>query len=188
MTYVTSKACNLLLVNGHHPMQKNMDMDLVAVDPRFPDILLQREAARALRNLLEHIAAGDVIVPVSGYRSNREQQEIYEDSLLENGEDFTKKYVARPGCSEHETGLAIDVGLNQGEIDFICPDFPYEGICQMFRQAAPEYGFIQRYTREKEAITKISHEPWHFRYVGCPDAEIITKRGLSLEEYVGELG
>lgn len=175
---------NLVLVNACHPFRKSGELDLKAVDPRFPDILMQREAADQLRGLLEHISARDFIVPVSGYRSAREQREIYEDSLRENGEEFTRKYVALPGCSEHETGLAIDLGLNSGEIDFICPDFPYEGICNVFRKCAPEYGFIQRYTREKEEVTGISHEPWHFRYVGEPHAKIITEKGISLEEYM----
>ena len=72
-------------------------------------------------------------------------------------------------------------------MDFICPEFPYDGICGHFRALAPDYGFILRYTKEKEAITGISEEPWHFRYVGVPHARIITDRGLCLEEYWEEL-
>ena len=104
-------------------------------------------------------------------------------SLKDNGEDFTQKYVALPDHSEHQTGLAIDLGLNKKEIDFICPDFPYDGICNEFRKTAPNYGFIERYKKDKEEITGISHEPWHFRYVGYPHSKIMTERGLSLEEY-----
>ncbi len=113
-----------------------------------------------------------------------EQTQIYEDSLRENGGEFTKKFVALPGCSEHQTGLAIDLGLCKEEIDFICPDFPYEGICQKFRQMAPDYGFVERYPAGKEKVTGIGHEPWHFRYVGRPHARIMTDRGLVLEEYL----
>lgn len=76
------------------------------------------------------------------------------------------------------------MGLNKQDIDFIRPDFPYDGICGEFRKVAPNYGFIQRYTEDKEKITGISHEPWHFRYVGYPHSQIITERGLSLEEYI----
>lgn len=191
MTYVTSRKEEnsketLLLVNKTHPLCGVGEMDLVPVDPHFPDILLQREAADALKGLLLHIGAGNSIVPVSGYRSNREQREIYQVSLRENGADFTGKYVALPGCSEHETGLAIDLGLNRGEIDFIRPHFPYQGICGRFRSAAPDYGFIERYPQKKEGITGIAHEPWHFLYVGCPHARIITDLGMALEEYVEE--
>lgn len=80
--------------------------------------------------------SGDSIVPVSGYRSLNEQMDIYNDSLKDNGEDFTRKYVALPKHSEHQTGLAIDLGLNKEKIDFIRPDFPYDGICGTFRRFA----------------------------------------------------
>lgn len=64
--------------------------------------------------------------------------------LQENGTEFTAKFVAMPGHSEHQTGLAIDLGLRQPDIDFIRPAFPYEGICQKFRELAPAFGFIER--------------------------------------------
>ena len=65
------------------------------------------------------------------------------------GEAFTRQYVAVPGCGEHQTGLAIDLGRAAREIDFIRPDFPEEGACGRFRRLAPRYGFIQRYHRER---------------------------------------
>jgi D-alanyl-D-alanine dipeptidase/carboxypeptidase len=120
---------------------------------------------------------------VSGWRSKQKQQEIYDQSLLENGAAFTEQFVARPDHSEHQTGLAIDLGLNKLEIDFIRPDFPYFGICQTFREKAVAYGFIERYPKGKEDVTGIAQEPWHFRYVGAPHAAIITELGLTLEEY-----
>jgi len=175
---------NLLLVNADHPLRSREVNGLSSVDMRFPGILLRRDAANILRLILKKISAGAKIVPVSGYRSSEEQTEIYENSLKENGREFTKKFVALPDRSEHQTGLAIDLGLKKEKIDFICPDFPYEGICETFREAAPEYGFIERYAKEKEQITGISHEPWHFRYVGYPHSEIMAEKGLSLEEYV----
>ena len=92
--------------------------------------------------------------------------------------------VAVPGHSEHETGLAIDLGLKLDVIDFIRPEFPYEGICQTFRKLAPRYGFVERYPKGKEAVTGIGQEPWHFRYVGAPHAEIMTEKGMVLEEYI----
>lgn len=175
---------DLLLVNGDYPLRSSDAGDLVPADPRFADILLRREAAEALGSALERIAACGAIVPVSGYRSRAEQTGIYTDSLKENGEVFTKKYVALPDHSEHQTGLAIDLGLNGEEIDFIRPNFPYEGICEAFRRAAPDYGFILRYPENKEEITRIAHEPWHFRYVGYPHSKIMAENGLSLEEYM----
>lgn len=177
---------DLILVNAAHPLRLPAE-DLVSVDREHPDILLCREAAEALGEALRYIGAGDVIVPVSGYRSRREQEAIWADSLRDNGLTFTRQYVARPGCSEHETGLAIDLGLNGPHIDFLRPDFPYEGVCQRFREAAPRFGFVQRYPAGKEAVTGIAHEPWHFRYVGCPHAMRMAARGLVLEEYLAEL-
>ena len=123
-------------------------------------------------------------MPVSGWRSQAEQQAIWEDTLQSRGEAFTRQYVAVPGCSEHQTGLAIDLGRAAPEIDFIRPDFPEEGACGRFRHLAPRYGFIQRYRREKESLTGIACEPWHYRYVGTPHALLMEREDLCLEEYL----
>lgn len=174
---------NLILVNGEFPMRGPDPADLVPVSADYPHIRLRREAQAALAALLREIGAGDKIVPVSGYRSRQEQESIYRSSLRENGAEFTAQFVARPGHSEHQTGLAIDLALNQKEIDFICPEFPDYGICGEFRRQAARFGFIQRYPAGKEAITGIASEPWHFRYVGCPHAAIMAGSRLTLEEY-----
>lgn len=150
-------------------------------------ILFERSAGILLNQLMMEIGGWNHIVPVSGWRSLKEQQEIWNNSLAENGPEFTKKYVAVPGHSEHQTGLAIDLGLRQPDIDFIRPSFPYEGICQTFRKKAISYGFTERYPADKESVTGIGHEPWHFRYVGIPHAEIMVKNGFVLEEYIAYL-
>lgn len=175
---------SLILVNERYGLQNEPEDFLVPACDRVPEVLLQRCAAALLNELMQEIHGWDSIVPVSGYRSLEEQQQIWNDSLLENGEEFTRKYVALPGHSEHQTGLAIDLALKQETIDFIRPDFPYSGICQTFREKAPKYGFILRYPGGKEKITGIGHEPWHFRYVGTPHAQIMTKADLTLEEYM----
>lgn len=174
---------NLILINKEHGILKQASGTLVPVANQS-DMLLQRQAAALLENLMEQINGWQYIAPVSGWRSNDEQQQIWDDSLAENGLAFTQTYVAVPGHSEHQTGLAIDLALKQKNIDFICPDFPYEGICQKFRDMAPDYGFIERYPKGRENITGIGHEPWHFRYVGVPHAKIMTENGLVLEEYM----
>lgn len=176
----------LILVNRQHPISREPD-DLVSASTEHAEIKLRRAAQTALAELLRAIGSGDKIVPVSGYRSQEEQTAIYESSLVENGLAFTEKYVAFPGCSEHQTGLAIDLALNQDVIDFIRPNFPYDGICDEFRNLAPKFGFIERYPKGKEQITGIAHEPWHFRYVGCPHAEIMTMQNMALEEYIETL-
>lgn len=175
----------LILINRKHPLLRPISRScLIPVSDRYPDILMERTAAAALQNLLKDIGGAEQIVSVSGWRSHEEQQEIWADTITDKGIEFTRKYVAVPGCSEHESGLAIDLAASAPDIDFICPDFPKTGICQRFREKAPFYGFIQRYPREKEEITGISEEPWHFRYVGMPHSRIITERGLVLEEYI----
>lgn len=175
---------NLLLINAHHPVKVTSERDMIPADTRLPNIMLKREAANVLKLILDEISAGNSILPVSGYRSAKEQTEIYDGSLKSNGAKFTEKFVALPYHSEHQTGLAIDLALNKGNIDFICPDFPYEGICDDFRKIASRYGFIERYPHEKEQITGIAHEPWHFRYVGYPHSEIMKEKALTLEEYI----
>lgn len=121
---------------------------------------------------------------------------VDEIELSEGFFDYTEKYtlktskihvparISKEKAEEiHETGLAIDVGKELEEVDFICPEFPYEGVCQIFRELAPMYGFIERYPKGKEAVTGIAKEPWHFRYVGYPHARIIQNLGMTLEEY-----
>ena len=112
---------NLILVNAAYSLQSTRENELVSANTDYPDILLCRDAASALQMVLEKISAARDIVPVSGYRSQWEQTQIYNDSLKESGAEFTKKYVALPGHSEHQTGMAIDLGLYSDHIDFIRP-------------------------------------------------------------------
>lgn len=153
------------------------------MDPHHPDILLESRARQLLSACIQKAGGQREIVPVSGWRSQQEQQRIWNDSMAEHGETFTRQYVALPGCSEHQTGLAIDLGKAAGYIDFIRPAFPYDGVCGRFRRLAARYGFIERYQRGKEEVTGISAEPWHFRYVGAPHAQLMETNGLCLEEY-----
>lgn len=173
----------LILVNSEHPIQ-HMERPVLAPAVPGSDILLDTRAAAMLSGLISRLGAAGEIVPVSGWRSAEEQQEIWDGSMLENGAEFTRKYVALPGCSEHQTGLAIDLALRADSIDFIRPEFPYDGICGRFRALAADYGFVERYKSGKEDITGIAAEPWHFRYVGRPHARIMCDMGLCLEEYV----
>ena len=173
----------LILVNAEHPIQ-HMERPVLAPAVPGSDILLDTRAAAMLSGLISRIGAAGEIVPVSGWRSEAEQREIWDGSMSESGEEFTRKYVALPGCSEHQTGLAIDLALRADNIDFIRPEFPYDGVCGRFRALAADYGFVERYQSGKEGVTGIAAEPWHFRYVGRPHARIMCELGLCLEEYV----
>lgn len=174
---------SLLLVNKANMYRKEAELPLVSVGAA----MLNVKAANALSNLLYDIGGEDEVLAVSGWRSVKEQCRLWESSLRDNGNDFTAKYVALPLHSEHHTGLAIDVGKKTDHIDFICPDFPNEGVYVKFRQKATEYGFILRYPEGREHITGIAHEPWHFRYVGVPHARIMEQMGFVLEEYTAFL-
>ena len=174
----------LYLVNRAHPLPEEPSAEVLAsVRSGQTEVRLHQRAKVMLDQLLAAVGSVGAIVPVSGYRPQTEQQAIWEDALAEHGKAFTETYVARPGCSEHETGLAIDLAENRPDIDFLCPQFPDEGVCRLFRLAAPEFGFVLRYPAGKEHITGIGHEPWHFRYVGRPHAGEMALYGLTLEEY-----
>lgn len=151
------------------------------------DVLLEPETAGRLSGLLQELGSGDRIVLVSGLRSREEQVRIWEDTMEKEGEAFTRTFVAKPGHSEHESGLAVDLAENREEIDFICPEFPGEGICGEFRRRASRYGFVERYPEGKEAVTGIGREPWHFRYVGVPHGAVMEREGMILEEYIAFL-
>ena len=178
----------LALVNRPHPLQSGFSITLAPPVEACPDILLERQAAAMLAACLRAVGAAGRILPVSGWRSHAEQQAIWADTLRREGAAFTQKYVALPGCSEHETGLAIDLAEKADTIDFIRPAFPYDGVCGAFRRAAARYGFIERYREDKTGLTGIAAEPWHFRYVGAPHAQLMEQRGLCLEEYIALLG
>lgn len=146
-------------------------------------IMLDKMCIQPLSALLEACQGEDDIAAVSGYRSREAQAKIYAASLEESGAAFTARYVAIPGASEHQTGLAVDVGLCKGDIDYIRPLFPDDGASRRFKALAAEYGFIQRYEESKEGITGIACEPWHYRYVGYPHSMLMKQLDLCLEEY-----
>ena len=175
----------LVLVNQAHPLEQEPDAAvLLPPDNRRPDILLEARAGTVLSRFLSDLGCTGEIVPVSGYRSRAEQEAIFFGSLRENGEAFTRSYVALPGCSEHQTGLAVDLGENLPDLDFIRPQFPDTSVFRTFRRRASEYGFILRYPEDKTNLTGIQFEPWHFRYVSWPHARLMEQEGLVLEEYI----
>lgn len=177
----------LIVINQNYPLlreEKEQQNAMVPVFVRNPEVLLEYKTAAVLSHLIDTLGCEEEIIPVSGYRTFVEQSKIYNESVLENGIDFTKKYVALPNHSEHQSGMAIDLALKQDKIDFIRPHFPYDGICSRFREKAPLYGFVERYQSGKENITGIAHEPWHFRYVGYPHSILMKQMNLALEEYV----
>lgn len=173
----------LVLVRDGCPLHDSYRIQLTPLseDGR---VLMERKAASLLSQAIRAAGGDGRIVPVSGFRSKREQEELYSGCLLARGEAFTRQYVAAPGCSEHETGLALDLADGTADFDPVCPTFPDTGIFEDFRRHAAACGFIERYGKDKQALTGIAHEPWHFRYVGYPHALFMRENNLCLEEYL----
>jgi len=113
----------------------------------------------------------------SSYRSYEDQEEVYEQYLKAYGKNYVKKYVAYPGFSEHQTGLALDLKAESGNT------FANTKESKWLIQNAHKYGFIQRYISKKENITGYQSEPWHYRYVGVEIATHIKENNLSFDEY-----
>ena len=169
----------LVLVNRQHPLAEEPRQLLTAADERYPNILLERQAARLLAACIQAAGGAREIVPVSGWRSQAEQQAIWEDSLAENGLPFTQTYVAYPGHSEHQTGLALDVIAPGGTLN----GFKNTQQFVWMRDNAHRFGFILRYGDGMEYITGYKFEPWHYRYVGVDAATFIYENDLTFEEY-----
>ena len=176
----------LTLVNRWNPMLENINIEIVElsngerVDKRiYPYLQEMFDDARA-----------EKIYPIvrSGYRTRQEQEDIYYDRLTgyqeqglseEEARAETELWVAVPGTSEHELGLAVDINADK---------IHSEGaeVYTWLKDHAHLYGFINRYPLNKTKITGISNEPWHYRYVGVEAATEIYEKGICLEEYLGK--
>ena len=157
----------LILVNAEHPYFENLAKpNLVPAASGNADILLEQNTATHLSQVMEKINGWQQIVPVSGWRSLKEQQDIFKQSLKDNGRTFTQQFVALPGKSEHQTGLAIDICIYRDEKCFIEHEISDFEEIKWLHKNAHRYGFILRYPYGMEDKTGYNYEPWHFRYVG----------------------
>ena len=147
--------------------------------PKSYDPGIREEAANALVEMQEAAAKeGLSLYVVSGYRSYQTQESVYAGWVNRDGVEEADTYSSRAGHSDHQTGYTFD--LNSLEQSFA---YTQEGI--WLAKHCAEFGFIIRYPEGKEMYTGYVYEPWHVRYIGKEKAEIITKSGLSLEEYYG---
>lgn len=166
---------SLLLVNAEHPLPDNFEAELVQYEDSdeyinsclLEDFILLREAVTDSYDTRLRI--------MSAYRSKEKQLEIYEDD--------TEGVAAKPGESEHETGLGLDVYVKY----FAGSGFLKSEAGQYVNKNCSDFGFIIRYPAGKKKITGFSHEPWHIRYVGQPHAKIISESNITLEEYIESL-
>ena len=118
----------------------------------------------------------------SAYRSMEYQQNVWDEAEEEYGEDYAKSYVATPGYSEHHTGLSVDLGIFYDDGSY--GSFTGSENAAWMASNCWKYGFIRRYAEDKTAITGISNESWHFRYVGLPHSAYMAEHNLCLEEYL----
>ena len=140
-------------------------------------------ARNQLNKLIQDARNQDLdLVFRSGYRSYESQEQLYKDYVARDGEEAANQYSATPGNSEHQTGLAFDVGSDTATDDFRS-SFGDTDEGKWMEKHAHEYGFIIRYLEGKEDITGYQYEPWHLRYVGKDLAQKIHQKNVTLEEY-----
>ncbi|MFB9277910.1 M15 family metallopeptidase [Cohnella cellulosilytica] len=193
LAVITNATSQFVLVNK----KRNLPSDYAPGDLVVPDVpfsfsgdspkkQMRKEAAKALEKLFKGAEDDGIeLKAVSGYRSYSTQKSIFESNAQRKGEEVANRTSARPGQSEHQTGLAMDVssasvsyGLEESFGD------TKEG--KWLAKNAADYGFIIRYPKGKEDLTGYSYEPWHVRYVGEQIAKDVTNKKVTLEQYFEE--
>ena len=183
---------NMILVNKNNPLPDGFEVELEKVVDEF------RVDVRAREPLLKMLARakedGVTLIVCSAYRAPDYQEVLFNNKvneLLGNGMSREQAYettstiIAIPGTSEHHTGLAVDIvtpayqSLDDG--------FELTPAFEWLSKNAADYGFILRYPKNKEDITQIIYEPWHYRFVGEDMAKQINESGMCLEEYIADL-
>ncbi|MCI9609093.1 MAG: M15 family metallopeptidase [Oscillibacter sp.] len=184
---------NLILVNGDHPLPQ--DFQIPALTQLRNNHAIDQRAYPALQRMMDDCRAEGLQPTIcSSYRSWEKQEELFQRKVqsclpqagsLEEAEEQAAVWVARPGTSEHQAGLAVDIVdksyqlLDEGQED--------TAVQKWLMEHCAEYGFILRYPTEKSALTGVGYEPWHYRYVGEEAAGEIMSRGICLEEYLEDI-
>lgn len=183
----TSSDWRLLLVNSTHPLADDYSVDLTelrngqSVDTRI---------LSDLQEMFDAAKSEDIYPIVSDAYRTREDQQTLMDDVIQNYEDEgysseeasskAEQVIAKPGTSEHETGLAIDIA---GDDDY---DQDTDSVLEWMNSNAYKYGFILRYPSGKESVTGAEAENDHYRYVGKEAAKVIHDQGICLEEYLSQ--
>lgn len=183
----TSSDWRLLLVNSTHPLDDDYSVDLTelrngqSVDTRI---------LSDLQEMFDAAKSEDIYPIVSDAYRTREDQQTLMDDVIQNYEDEgysseeasskAEQVIAKPGTSEHETGLAIDIA---GDDDY---DQDTDSVLEWMNSNAYKYGFILRYPSGKESVTGAEAENDHYRYVGKEAAKVIHDQGICLEEYLSQ--
>ena len=144
-----------------------------------------KEARAAFQQMAaEATLSGYDLVAFSTYRSFDYQTQLYDRYVTNDGQEAADRYSARPGYSEHQTGLAFDIGEQLFEQHFARESFGETEAGKWVAANAHKYGFIMRYPKGSEKITGYMYEPWHFRYVGNELAVQVYEANVTLEEFL----
>jgi len=190
LAVVTNPASVYVLVNK----KRNLPSDYIPDDLVVPDVpfsfsgdspkkQMRKEAAAALEQLVAGAKKdGVTLKAVSGYRSYKTQQSLFDSYAKKDGIEAANRYSAHPGQSEHQTGLTMDISGDSVQYQLTADlGEATEGI--WLAEHAADYGFIIRYPEGKENITGYTYEPWHIRYIGADAAKAVYESKLTFEQY-----
>lgn len=173
-------------INSWEYVLVNADHSIGEYAPELGEIEGQKLDQRILEPMQKFVgdarAEGLSVFLSSGYRGYEEQQYLFNRKVEQYGEEQAATIVSRPGTSEHQTGLACDITDEYYELKN--ESLENTALYQWMSRHCQEYGFIVRYPKDKEEITGIIYEPWHFRYVGVEAATYMVEHNLCLEEFV----
>lgn len=170
----------LVLVNKYHGLPEVYVPELEKLGGRYGVGSMVPEAAAAFRAMADAAKQDGISLrSVSAYRSYLTQQGLYQHYVSIDGKANAERYSARPGYSEHQTGLALDINTAS-----ISAHFENTAEYAWLQANCARFGFLLRYPQEKESITGYRYEPWHYRYVGQDIARTCMDQGLTYEEYL----
>ena len=174
----------LYLANREHPIHENYIPDVRKVNVTGMSQSMRDDAATALEEMFAAAKADKVqLASVSGYRGFTKQSIVYDRKLKRTGsEDKADELVARPGTSEHQLGMVMDIA-NKGSSQLTAAFGKSKG-GKWVAENAHRFGFIVHYQEGWEEITGYSYEPWHLRYVGKEYATAIYESGLPMEHFI----
>ncbi|MGL5635028.1 MAG: M15 family metallopeptidase [Sarcina sp.] len=158
-------------------------------DKKAQQSQLRKPAAEALERMLgdaKKVAGLEEMYLVSGYRSYDYQYNIFHTSMKNRGKEHTEKYMAKPGHSEHQTGLTADISTRGMGFD-LTESFENTKEGQWLANNAHKYGYILRYPKDRIETTGYAYEPWHFRYVGTEISTYMFENKLVLEDLYDSL-
>jgi D-alanyl-D-alanine carboxypeptidase len=173
----------LILINKFYKLNKdatfndlkNISLTYAYSGNKLREIALTNytEMANAAKN------EGLSLIITASYRSYSEQEKLYNNSVNYGGDTYADKVSARPGHSDHQSGLAVDIT----KYNALMAEFETTSEFTWLQENAYKYGFILRYPKDKKYLTGFDYEPWHYRYVGIKAAKIIHDENITFDEY-----